>query len=128
MRLGDLAFRLFMRASIIAALALASFAHKPVDLSAWQTFELSAYELPDGSLPVICFGTDDRDAGGETGRTEACAFCQIAGSVALPLPDGSSEPADLAVVQPLFPTDTTHLASFSRRLLPPKHGPPPIVI
>ena len=128
MRLGDIAFGLFLRAAIVVSLLLVSFAHKPVALSAWQPFDLSAYELPDGSLPVICFGTGNGAPGGKAGRAEACEFCRIAGSIALALPCRYGNPPLVPVAVPLFPVETTHRPSLPRRLLPPSQGPPSIAI
>lgn len=128
MRIGNLAVRLLLRANIIVALVLVSFAHKPVDLSSWQLNDLSAHVLPDGSLPDICFGTGGADTEGEEGHTDVCEFCKIAGSVALAVPDRSEKPAYDPKIQPLFPPETTLVVSLAWRLLPLKQGPPSIVI
>lgn len=128
MRIGSLAVRFFLRASIVVALVFFSFAHTPVDFSSSQPHDLSASVLPDGSLLDLCFGTGGAGTEDEAGHADVCEFCKIAGSVALAMPDRSGKPAYAAKVQPLFPPEAKHVVSLAWRLLPPKQGPPSIVI
>ncbi len=128
MRIENLAVQLLLRASIVVALVLISFAHKPTALSPPQPDDLSAYMLPDGSLPVICFASDGTEKENEAGYANVCEFCQIAGSFALAEPGRSDKPAFDPELQPLFPAETKHVFSLPWRLLPPKQGPPSIVV
>ena len=73
---GWQAGRLLLSACFVLALSLASFAHRP------SSPDLSAYVLPDGSLAVLCIS----DGGpAEPGKSiDACPFCVVAKSVAMP--------------------------------------------
>ncbi len=63
--------RRVLLASYVLAVALLGFAHQPISLV--RVADLSAYALPDGSLPFIC-GAGKSGAGAHGGK-HACAAC-----------------------------------------------------
>jgi len=71
---------------IICAIALVSlsFAHQPLALAKGSSSNLSAYLLPDGSLPILCSSSGDGSKKGN-GRTDTCEACRLATSIAVPL-------------------------------------------
>ena len=76
---------------ILCAVALLSvgFAHKAVVLPAPAAADLSAFALPDGSLPLICLGADpSSDDGKSSVAGNGCDACRIAASVLLPQRSG----------------------------------------
>ncbi|MDL2398046.1 hypothetical protein [Rhizobium mayense] len=110
---------------ILCALALTfvGFAHQsPVSNTDELTpAQLAQYQLPDGTLPVLCViykGTD----GKEHAKTHApgCEACRIAAATLLPAP-----PTD--VCEHLASIDHDVLAprteAFHRKLYPPNTGP-----
>lgn len=62
------------------AIIFIAFAHTVPSSNAMSS-ELSAYALPDGTIPDICFNSGD-NYGGHSAKSE-CEFCRIAGA-ALP--------------------------------------------
>lgn len=71
---------------VLCAIALvwASVAHRPIIISnTSQTVDLSAYVLPDGTIPVICFGGE---GDGKNTSSQACPFCTLASAVIFPEP------------------------------------------
>lgn len=79
----DGARAVLVRLALIAALAMAAFAHRPAapTPTGMSVLEMAQYVLPDGSLPVLCLP-------GQDGGTSAslCEFCLIAGGAAPPAP------------------------------------------
>lgn len=70
--------------TIICAIAMIwiSFAHRPVvTLVTDQTVNLSAYTLPDGTIPIICFGGE---GDGESTSYQGCEYCRLADTVISP--------------------------------------------
>jgi hypothetical protein len=76
---GALMLRLVLALAIVAA----SFMPRMPAFSAESGPDLSAYVLPDGSLPVICAFGGDADGKNSTGH---CAFCHIWSAATLPEP------------------------------------------
>ncbi|MEC9342760.1 MAG: hypothetical protein VYD64_02825 [Pseudomonadota bacterium] len=72
---------------ILAAFALVAiaFSHQPVDLRDRDSIDLAAYAMPDGSLPVICFGLDG-PGNGKAAKPKGCEACRLTASTALPPP------------------------------------------
>ncbi len=71
----------------VIALLFVGFAHRVPALSPQPDVDLSAYALPDGTLPVICHtptgtgdGSDNADVSGD------CEFCRLAGAAVVPTP------------------------------------------
>jgi hypothetical protein len=63
----NLFVRDFLLALYVLSVATFGFAHKPITIA--SSVDLSAYTLPDGSLPVICGGKN-----GPAGK-HVCAVC-----------------------------------------------------
>lgn len=116
---------LLRRAAIHIVLSLAvlaaAFAHRPT-LPLDVAPDLSAYVLPDGTLPVICTVDADGDASGSAAGP--CEFCRIWASVIVPLPQGGFERlAARAVEAILVERGTTHVRPILRRAAPPRAPP-----
>lgn len=116
---------------IMCALALAfvGFAHQPPVSNAdeFAPSALAQYQLPDGTLPVLCVTYKGPD-GKEHSKTHAlgCEACRIAAAVLLPAP-----PTDIcehlaSTAQDVLPP---RAEAFHRQLYPPNSGPraPPIL-
>ena len=74
---------------IAFALVAVAFGHQSLRLSSsdLSAAELAAYVLPDGSLPVICFGNDGVGSGhDENAGATGCDACRLTSSVILPAP------------------------------------------
>ncbi|WP_337660048.1 hypothetical protein [Anderseniella sp. Alg231-50] len=117
-------FNTLTRLLCVIALLVVGFAHRVPAASPQPDIDLSAYALPDGTLPVICHtpaGTDD--GSGNAIFFSDCEFCRLASAAILPSPldirAQACAPADvpLHVVHDLavFPT---HYAGT------PTRGPP----
>jgi hypothetical protein len=66
----------------VIALVCIGFAHRPVITSPTSPIiDLSEYALPDGTIPVICFGGQ---GDGKTTTSQGCEYCTLASSVILP--------------------------------------------
>ncbi len=112
----------------VFALLFVSFAHRvpaasPQAASLQTDVDLSAYALPDGTLPVICHSPSQSDDGGDIIFFSDCEFCRLAGAATLPTSDHVwSRPC----VSAGFPAPALHDAA----LLPvhdagtPTRGPP----
>jgi len=118
---SSLALRLFCAMLLVVL----GFAHRP--LAATIPIDLSAYALPDGTLPTIC--TPD-DAEGKTGKDmgQRCDACRIAAATALPSP--SCESADAAPagerVAFAFTPERFHRLNFPPNA--PPRGPPALPV
>ena len=77
---SSLALRLFCAMLLV----MLGFAHQPVAASA-MPMDMSAFALPDGSLPTICIPPDTDDQTGKDARPR-CDACRIASVAALPTP------------------------------------------
>ncbi|WFU12713.1 hypothetical protein QA646_22755 (plasmid) [Rhizobium sp. CB3090] len=116
---------------IMCALALAfvGFAHQmPIsNADELAPAALAQYQLPDGTLPVLCITYRGSD-GKEHSKTQApgCEACRSAAAALLPTP-----PTD--VCEHLAAADQDELAprteAFHRQLYPPNTGPraPPVL-
>lgn len=73
-----------MGAAALYALAmlLLGFAHMPVAAQGARP-DLSAFALPDGSVPDICFGSQDGTSVPQ-GSAPLCAACLLTGGAGLP--------------------------------------------
>lgn len=78
-----------MVALVALALGMSAFAHRamPVDDEVFASasaapagIDLSAYRLPDGTLPSFCITPES----GEHGSGTSCEFCTLAAGTALP--------------------------------------------
>lgn len=75
------------RLLLALSIALIGFAHQPPAAGAQpaQGVDLSAYALPDGSLPVLCLGVD---GGGEATSGLHCPACLVSKGFVLAAPAG----------------------------------------
>lgn len=72
--------KVWLRWVCTLGLLLAAFAHQPSSY-AGEDIDLSAYTLPDGSLPSFCLNGFDEDGH----KVEIpCEFCRISGGIILP--------------------------------------------
>ncbi len=114
---------LAVRAFCAVSLMLAAFAHKPLVLPAYADADLSAYVLPDGTLPVLCQTDFDGD-GKPDGVSGHCEFCRIAASVDLPSPPVIADRGGLGVtIAVLLPQDA-HIPDSGVPPSAPPRGPP----
>lgn len=110
--------------ALIAASALHAYGHGQPAIGTSE--DLSAYALPDGSIPVICSAAGSDNAPSETGL-RLCVFCLTAAVVAPPPPCGmlseierdaiAAVPMPDVVLPPVSPYLTTGQ---------PSRGPPAV--
>jgi hypothetical protein len=117
---SGLALRLFCAMLLVAL----GFAHRPASA---MPAAISAYMLPDGSLPTICIPqNEDSKSGKEMGQR--CEACRIAGAVALPSPPCAS--AKIAPVSEraafAFTAERFHRLNFPPNA--PPRGPPALPV
>ena len=122
---------MLIRALVALALVAIAFGHQNLRLPAStgnsiSTAELAAYTLPDGSTPVICFGTGgpgNSDGKGAAGT--GCDACRLTAAVALPVPPCDMTPERLAIKRatPALPEQLV-----AQRAFPPSAPPtaPPL--
>lgn len=102
------------------ALVMTAFAHRPA--VAGPVPDLSAYVLPNGSLPDLCIPGD----GGDSGKGAApCEFCRLASTVMMPAPP--CEPGGILRVVIGRLGDIAVSAETATAVFPaaPLRGPPP---
>lgn len=117
---GRLSHGLSAALALLLAFALALIGpHLPAPRAGAATPDLTAYAMPDGTLPVLCL-TGDADGGG--GATKHCPDCVVAKVVAVVAPAPASAPRSrrVEVARPL--PETVLVAAFPRA--PPARGPP----
>jgi hypothetical protein len=110
---------------ILCALALVfvGFAHQPSVSNADELTptELAQYQLPDGTLPVLCVTYKGAD-GKEHSKAHApeCEACRISSAVLLPPP-----PTDVCEHLAFIGQDVLapKTEAFHRQLYPPNTGP-----
>ncbi len=92
-RSNHTAFNMITRLLCVFALLLVGFSHTVPAVSSKSTVDLSAYALPDGTLPVICHtpsGTDDGSS--DPGFSGNCEFCRLGSAVILATPQEFQAP------------------------------------
>ncbi|MBC2884130.1 hypothetical protein H7Q97_01800 [Ochrobactrum sp. CM-21-5] len=120
---------LAIRIMSVLALMLVAFAHKPIDLTPADDFQLSRYVLPDGSYPVLCVTDhgDGKDGHGQERhlhRTD-CDACRISSSFFCPVPANSTGAAPhVAMADGVAPPQPV----LRRTIFPPSAPPqaPPV--
>lgn len=123
-RSGKNGHMLCVRLFCALALLFVGFAHRPMAYAAPSSAELSAYALPDGSLPDLCL--PGMDGKGKNQGAEPCYACILVSGMALPLPAP-------AIGQPLAATSTIVFVwrpeAFQHHLFPPNAAPraPPVL-
>ncbi len=113
-----------VRALCALALVFAAFAHRPLQFTDSAGFNVAAYTLPDGTVPVICqFGSEAN--GSKPDSVGGCEFCRLSASVVLP-----DAPAvfvscaiDIDLAFDLPANDDVIRQAFSANA--PPRGPPP---
>jgi len=123
MKAGSSRCGLLLRIMCALALVFAAFAHRPVQPAFPGDFDIAAYTLPDGTIPVICLiGTDGKPAG--NAGNSRCEFCRIASATALPEPPGDFVPCAIEVTlafnPPIIAAPTRQAFSGNA----PVRGPP----
>ncbi|PWW02041.1 hypothetical protein DFR52_102706 [Hoeflea marina] len=107
----------------VLSLVLVGFAHRPVAVASPAAAELSAYALPDGSLPSFCLPGDGSD--GKSGaRSGHCEFCRIAAGAMLPSPLAVADTMFVLVGQAHPPAADDRPASRVFAPGTPPRGPP----
>lgn len=71
---------IWLRFLCAISMLFAAFAHQPASF-AQENIDLSAYTLPDGSLPSLCLSGADEDG---HAVEIPCEFCRMSGGVLLP--------------------------------------------
>jgi len=108
----------------VIALLFVGFAHRVPAVSPQPDVDLSAYALPDGTLPVICHtpaGTGD--GSGNAVFSSDCEFCRLASAALLPTShDVSASPCTTADVQFRAVHDLTDFPTHFAGT--PTRGPP----
>jgi hypothetical protein len=109
---------------ILCAIAMVwtSFAHRPVIASETeQTADLSAYTLPDGTVPVICISGEN---GEKNAYAKGCPYCTLVKAAALHIsPELFTRVA--SNLKATAPSDnTTNLSKSIRFEGAPQTGPP----
>ncbi|MBV2142231.1 hypothetical protein KUG47_01815 [Falsochrobactrum sp. TDYN1] len=119
---------LAIRILSVFALVLVAFAHKPIELTPADDFQLAQYMLPDGSYPVLCV-TDQSTGSHDHGQKQhlhdnRCEACRISSTFLCPLPASSTGAApDIAMAESIVPP----LPVLRRNIYPPSappHAPP----
>lgn len=95
--MGQYRMSLAIRFLSVLALMFVAFAHKPVDLSAPDSYQLAQYQLPDGTYPVLCIGDHGSDPSQKDHdrhlRDTNCEACRISSAFLCPAPAVSTGPA-----------------------------------
>lgn len=122
------AWQMCIRAVCAFALMFAAFAHRPVVSTAYGDTDLSAYVLPDGTLPGLCLPVEDGD-GKQKGSSGSCEFCRIASSIALPEPPSVTAERCVSQIPVAVPMPVSeHIPSSGAPPSAPPRGPPVLLI
>ena len=114
-----------MRVWLVTLYALSAvlmgFAHHHAHANAKP--DMSAYTLPDGTVPVICFGMGDGSDKGPPGKLTICEACLAMAGASLPPPCPTVLAVDFGDGVTLTPVEQT--AALARLLVSPtSRGPP----
>ncbi|MGH7005186.1 MAG: hypothetical protein ACREIP_14680 [Alphaproteobacteria bacterium] len=114
-------WRLAVRMLCAVALLCVAFAHRPVSAAPSDAPDLSAYALPDGSLPTLCLtDTGDGDHHDKAWHGNGCEACRLSASVVLPVPAS----AQGRKIVPLQALGLLREAAFIARSAWPPSAPP----
>lgn len=120
-------WRMAVRMLCALALVFVAFAHQPVAAFPAQTIDLSAYTLPDGTVPSLCLtDSGDGDHHKSAWHGTGCEACRLVSSVILPVPSVISD----RKIQPLQSLAIKREAALiARHAYPPSAPPqaPPLV-
>ena len=85
--------------------------------------DMSAYTLPDGTVPVSCFGMGDGSDNGTPGKLTICDACLVMAGANLPPPCPAILAVDFGPGVVLKPVEQT--AALARLIInPTSRGPP----
>lgn len=76
--------QIIVRLTCVMALLMVGFAHKISAFGGGKMPDLSAFALPDGTVPTIC--TTGFDPDGDKPGKQSCDACRLAAASNLPLP------------------------------------------
>lgn len=105
------------------AMALLPLAHTPPAFSANE--ELSAFALPDGTVPLICNSDSSKPDQEKLEHKPACAACQLMSCPGLPPNNGAAEVVRYPVSEYLAPSSrwitglSVFIAENARSRAPP---------
>lgn len=93
-----------VRILCVIALLFVGFAHQPVAFAQSQPPDLSAYALPDGTLPIFCLTDTGGSQKGKHLHGQPCEACRIGAAALLPAPaDTIGQPFEAAVALAVIP-------------------------
>lgn len=104
------------------AIIFIAFAHTASPSNAMPS-QLSAYALPDGTTPDICFNSGNNYDGGSSVKSE-CEFCRIAGAVLPALSSVTGLHVAFASVKIIAPNGQVTLANSVLLSVRSLRGPP----
>ncbi len=79
------------RIACALALVFVALAHRPA--AGYMPADLSAYALPDGSVPSLCLPSEEGNGG--AAKDTGCEYCRLAAATILPAPAAELIPAPL---------------------------------
>lgn len=106
---------IFLRLGLILGVALLAFAHPPLRA---HVVDLSAYAMPDGTLPDLCLMDADHPAQGAH-----CPACHLPAQLPAPRPAIAAVWTELPPVLP--PQSAAQLTPRLRAAAPPEARAPP---
>jgi len=104
------------------ALAMSAFGHRPAVSTHPTGVDLSAYAMPDGSLPVLCLSSGNTEDGNLA--PVWCEFCRLAATVTLP--EASKITLHFTLSSPIvfFVPEDSGVTRQAWSPHAPPHGPP----
>lgn len=118
--------RLAMRFICILALIFVAFAHRPIAAGASGAIDLSNYQLPDGSIAIICVSDVDHGREGNVPHFDQqnCEACRISGAMfcASPAQSSGAAPQLASAFQPV-PAQPILFRSIYPPAAPPQAPP-----
>ncbi|MBX2833296.1 MAG: hypothetical protein KTR23_19385 [Rhodospirillales bacterium] len=98
-----------VRILCVIALVLVGFSHKLIASSPNASVDITAYALPDGTLPFLCIGGQSSDSDANAALFASCEFCRI--STAVVLPDNIAVPERVSFVTTIPPATPARVES-----------------
>lgn len=114
--------RIVLRLLCAVLLVALGFAHRPAAAPA-MPMDISAYTLPDGTVPTICIPDEGT---GKTGKEigQRCEACRISSAAAVPTPSCDSADVTHRVEQIAFVLTPEHFHRLNFPPNAPPRGPP----
>lgn len=86
--LRDDRWKVLAAAVFMLAALFVGFAHRPLAIAQRPApVDMTAYALPDGTLPEVCLGADGGGDGSSHGRASSCDACVLSAAPGLLLAD-----------------------------------------